>query len=449
MKEHDLSNSQMFYWKEYVRYPTATFRNMSLIWEMKGEVNRTAIIKSLHDVVNNYYEGMRSQFKCNKGKVSQVIINNPHIHIETLDLTNNKKSLKYNIMKSQSFIEKITNTYYNLTDDLPFRYGMVIFNKRYYILVFSLHHIHTDAISAAFVTKTISKLYMHYQNSDHERPKVPIFSYCDYVDYEKDQITKSMKKNALQYWSDLLSGLDSFKIDFKDSNKLNKNDWERSSLLYSFNKDESRQLSKLAKHCRTTVFLLISSFFSLALSKFCTNRKMLISYPVSRRNRVFKNILGCFENKTVQVIDLDSSKTLQDLIEGITQQRSQSKIHQHVDLPQITEYLYEMNSNITEGNLESNVAIVETDLGVVNLEIDGIQSKYMPARNHQLFYDLSFTYQKHGDVIKFCTLYKSSLFSNDQINNFKDVFLSISRSAIADFSLLKRKLIEMGSLANL
>jgi amino acid adenylation domain-containing protein len=172
----------------------------------------------------------------------------------------------------------------------------------------------------------------------------------------------------------------------------------------------------------TTLFIVLSSLFGLILSKYCNQKRFLISYPVNMRPAQFREVMGCFTNNVANKFELDDIDTLGELIKLLGEQRKTVKKHLGYSMTEVIQDQRKYCGREVSGFF--NVGFGESYLNGAPLKLKDIEVLPVnsPLTTNSIF-EIGLFYDRYSpDVIKFKIEYRIELFDKRLIQELIDSF---------------------------
>ncbi|KAB8028094.1 non-ribosomal peptide synthetase [Fluviispira multicolorata] len=414
MKTLELSYYQKRFWLEWQLNPNSIAYNTPIIFDLKGSINIDAIIFSLESYVNYYAEGCRTFIREENGKIYQVILDKVDLDLDIEYIDDNNVHSRDKINK---YIENITSHVFNLKKNPLYKFALLHVNKNHCILILNIHHIISDAITASTFINIFSNLYNSFLvNGKYiEHKKLPQFS--EYVEFEKNTYTAEEINLDLDYWENLLKKSD-LSLDIKTKSTESQ---ESRSIFFRLEDEKYQRLKAIIKEEKTSIFIFLSALFGSLLLRYSGQSSVVLNYPVNMRPTGFRECTGCFVNNILFQISIDHNKSFRELLNELSIQRRQSKLHQRCTLTEIVERLRE--KNILKGQQFFNVDLFEAFLGSIPLDLIDVEVNSIKYEAKKIQNDIGMAYQTHPNMIEFKIEYNAAKFSESFIDNFKNSFL--------------------------
>ncbi len=179
-------------------------------------------------------------------------------------------------------------------------------------VLWSFHHIIMDGWCNSILFSEFEQLYKIFkQNRRASLPIVP--SYSKYIKW----IESLDKKEADSYWQNYLYGFDEASLIAKQNTGK---DYNLNKYVFSLDLRQSKFMKDFAKQIGVTLVNLIKAIWSIIPAKLNDSSKSCFAYTISGRDypiEEIEKIVGLFINTLPQFVNLDKSKTIEELAKSI------------------------------------------------------------------------------------------------------------------------------------
>jgi amino acid adenylation domain-containing protein len=413
MEKIDISLYQKRFWIEWKLNPQSTSYNTPLFFEINGIVNQDALRYALHTFINHYDEGCRSHFSEEDSEVKQIISEKIELQLNIRTAASQHDTSKTKI----EFINKLTNTIFDLTNAPLYQFELLILNDNHSILGLNFHHIISDAVTAGCFIHIVSGLYNSYLASGPTDNHAVLKKSADYIQFETLNYTHEQKKADLDYWSHLLKKSDLL-LNIPTNNPDNIDTNQSKSVYFNLGKEVSLQLRTIAREKNSSLFVTMAALYGLLILRYCSQKTGVLNYPVNMRPPGFRDKTGCFVNNVLFNLDISEDKLFSQFLSELTAQRRLTKDHQRCSLTEIVQHL--RDNGILKGQKFFNVDFYEAYLGSMPLNFNGIQVSTIQSNQHAILNDIGLAYQNTSECIELRLEYKENLFGS----GFADFFIT-------------------------
>lgn len=449
IKKTNMSLYQKPFWLEWKLAPKSLKYHIPVIFHLNGNLLISALESALNAYVNEYHSSLRMYINHGFQEVQQCIKEHLKVDLEfnhfKVDVENEwDPHLK-------DFIQQLTEIPFDLSQPTLFKFNLIHINENHHVLILNFHHIVADIFSCSYITEVISQLYNHYSYQT-EKPSPLEFCYEKYIQTERTLYTIEQEKIDLEYWKKKLQNKP-LKLIFDKNNKyqnkalsIDEETIKGDSFFFSLTKDMTSILNKKSEYQRDKMFVLLSTIFSITLSRYFHQKSFILTYPINTRPEDFQKTPGCFVNYAPLLISLTKKMSFQEAIESIFNEYKESQPHSKVPF---THIIHELKKDgLIYQNDVFNVSIIENTMPSQNLQFNEIQASPVSFTKQEKNNDLSLTYYSYNngdadDTLSFCIDFNIQYFDTDFIKKFSDNFLNIleifiktPQQNIFDFPLL-------------
>lgn len=254
--------------------------NMPLILLIEGELQKKKLKKIFQNLVERH-EALRTSFELKNGEIVQ--ISNERVEFE-IEYT------KINEENSKEVINDFVRTF-DLGIAPLFRVGIIEIHSKKHILMLDMHHIISDGASMGILTKEFMQLYQ-----EKSLPELKI-QYKDYAVWQNTIENIERIKMQEKYWFDRLGeGISQLNMPL-DYERKEMQTFTGKTTCRKIDRDLVQKMSLLAQRTNTTMNIILMSFYSILLSKYCKQEDIIVGITVANRNHEdLKDVIGAFIN---------------------------------------------------------------------------------------------------------------------------------------------------------
>lgn len=300
-----------------------TVYNMPIRLRLEGDVQK----EKLEDVFNQLilrHEGLRTSFETVGSEVVQRIHPQLRIQVEFVDCTESVGSVD---TLRQGFIQP-----FDLSKAPLFRVQLVKQGERDFILMFDMHHIISDGVSASVLIHDFVRLYQG------EALKPLRIQYKDYAVWQNKLLQSEEMKVQEQYW------LNRFHDQIPVLNLPH--DFERPA-VQSFAGDRmdfvidpvvTDRLHAIAKETGSTMFMVLLAAFQILLSKYSGDEDLIIGSPIAGRPHAdLQEIIGMFVNILVFRNQMQHQQNFYEYLQDVKATALEAYEHQDYQFEELVE----------------------------------------------------------------------------------------------------------------
>lgn len=418
MRTTPLSSFQYRFWLEWLLNPTSNAYTTPLVYRLSGHLNRDALCRALDSFVHRHDEGCRSFFQADGDRVVRQVLERVDVDLAFLDATASAAQT------TDQWIAAKTAHTFALDQPVLFRFSLRRVAVDRHVLVLTFPHIISDAFSAAYINDCLTRLYNHHAHAALA-PDVDMVDFGQYLTFEAQYQASPRYPEDTAYWCNALAGR---QLGVVLPEATSETGW--GSYRFDLDVDALASLKKRAKQNRTTLFLIMSSLYAIALARVHDFNDFVMTYPVNMRPPGFKGASGCYVNNLPMWISFAHGQTFREVVAQLTAQRAVSKCHQQLPLTDIVSALRGacslVETSIFNVSISEAFFVQDTPLG-----FDGIDSELLPANGMERPFDLNLAYQV-GNGIAVNMEFNRSRLSTGQIADFADSFKNLLRAYLQE-----------------
>ncbi len=307
---YPLALSQEKFWYFSQLHKNNVTYNIPVRFTIVGELNLDIFEASIkRQIVQN--EVLRTKIVTSNGVPKQKIGSSDTIKIEKLDLKYDQEQI------IDEYLIKLASKTFDIPGDYLFRPYIVRLVDNQYIALFVFHHIIFDGWSVSIFLKNLSNDYNSMlMNTDLQEKKSDI-QFIDYASWQVEHYNKGNFNLKLEQWKQTLKDKN-VKLDLpyiSVPNNTQNNFFTGKKLLRQLPNKLFNTIEAAAKLCNTTPYVVSLAAYVILLYKYSQQDIINIGTPVANRiNDHVKEVLGCLMNTLVLSFNVETKKTLKDII---------------------------------------------------------------------------------------------------------------------------------------
>ena len=309
--------------------PNNPFYNLPIAVRVRGKLAKSALQNSLDSLVLRH-ESLRTIFDSYDGKPVQIINNDLKVQIQ--DEIGSSASDTDGFPAIMARAAQIVSEPFDLKTGPLLRLHILNIDQDDAVILLIMHHIISDGWSLGILIDELFALYKNFaEGKQPELPEVEI-QYVDFASWQREWLSGEKLKEQVEYWKTYLDGSPSLldlPVDFQRPS-IQRN---RGSLVeFKISHNILQDLKTLCQVEGATLFMSLLAAFSVLLSRYSTQKDILIGTPIANRNRVeIERIIGFFANTIVIRTKLDGKPTFRELLNQVHSNTVSS--YEHQDLP--------------------------------------------------------------------------------------------------------------------
>ncbi|MEO7583969.1 MAG: amino acid adenylation domain-containing protein [Ferruginibacter sp.] len=314
------------------RLEGSTQYHLPAVLRLKGVLNKTALEKSLQQVVNRH-EVLRTVFVEKDGMVAQQIKEKNAWALTFTDGTafEDKPALL------EQHLQQLVYEPFNLSEDYLLRASLVALNEADHVLVVTLHHIASDGWSTAILVKEVVGLYRYYDEGiDAGLVQLPV-QYADYAIWQRDYLKGDVLNKKIAYWKEKLNGVAPLQLptDFK---RPPLQTTKGSITSFWIDKELSAQLQQFSQHQGATIFMTLLAAFNLLLHRYSGQEDICVGTPVGgRQQQELEGMIGFFVNMLALRTEVNGSDSFKSLLQKVKMTTMEAYAQQDLPFEKVVE----------------------------------------------------------------------------------------------------------------
>ena len=250
------------------------------------------------------------------------------VPLELVDLTNDEQR--------DSALERLSTAQSMKPFDLAcgplWRATVVKMSAERHVVLFTQHHIISDARSMAIFMSELVALYGAAGYAG-VLPKLP-FQYSDFVRHERAMLGEASHSQSVRWWKEHLAGLPRLDIPFSRPAAMPSHAGDAVSVRIT--KELTQRAKDFARAEATTLFAALLAVWATVLHRYSGQSDFAIATMVAGRDRSeFSNVLGFFVNTLVLRCDLSATPTFKELVGRLQGAVVRALEHQDVEFSEV------------------------------------------------------------------------------------------------------------------
>ena len=425
-QQYELSHSQMRLWFFKQMLPQSTAYNISVILNLKGEVDKDIIGQCFQEIVDRH-GAFRTEILLDEDVPKQIIQEHAPFFINYIDLSEN-----FNQQLLDDHIKKECRRIFDFSK--PPLLNISLFKKadRDYVLTVIQHHIISDGWSIQILIKDFLALYNHYKYGEPLNLTPVQFEYIDYVHYQNKLLAENKLLEQKKYWLEKLKGNLPVPEIFTDHPRPQYLSDKADRISFSITGDLYTSMLITAGKLRITIFMLLQGVLKILLYKYTQCKDIILGTLIAARPAAeLENIIGYFVNILALRDQVNPEHSFIRFMEAVKDTVLEAYDNQEYPFDKMVEDL-QLKRNIghspvfdymfvyhkwNELNLTDNIR----DLEIKALKRPDVINKY----------ELYFEFLDYDTMIEADFEYSTDLYSRETITRFAENFINLLSLVLA------------------
>lgn len=420
-----LSSAQERLWQLEQLNPGTSLYNITEALRLQGELDSQLLAESIRQVVARH-EVLRTAFRRNADGGAEALVSEaiPNNILELRQVNRAPQSKMESMLRAT--IDAEAQRVFDLSEAPLLRCVLLVIDERDHLLIVTMHHMISDALSFAIFMDEVSGNYAALQKGLPTQLSALPLQYSDYAGWQRQSLQNGDTKHQRQFWEAKLG--DALQpLHLPTDLARYATNYEADRQRVAFDGELSEKLRGLARQEKVTMFVLLLTAFQTLLNRYSGQEDLLVCAPVSGRNRVaLENLIGYFNNILVLRSDLSGNPTFRELLRRVRTVVLEASDRQDVPFAEVAG-LPKLR------RVPLNRALFELrEVGAHSLHLPGVIATPMVVEKGSSDFDLFLIlYEREGELS--CVVHsKNELFSRKAIQQLLEDFQQLLAKIVAD-----------------
>ena len=391
------SSSQKRMWLLQQFDHESTGYNMPVVLIIDGSLDKERLEEAFRELIKRH-ESLRTSFDMIDDVIIQRVARSVEFKLEAIE------SIEEAIEEAiEGFIRP-----FDLRQAPLLRVGLIRIGAERHYLMFDMHHIISDGVSGAILTREFMKLY------DGKVLKEQRIGYKDFSEWQNEYLTSTKMREQEQYWLEQFAHEPPILDLPLDYIRPVIQSFEGDDIEFSINRELSEKLNNLAKATGTTLYMVLLSAIKILLSKYSGQVDIIVGSPIAGRSHAdLEAIIGMFINTLVMRSYPEAGKTYAEFLQEIKEVALSAYENQDYQFEDLVDKL-ELKQDPSRNPL-FDVMFMLQNMETNELEVDGLRVTEYKIAAVKAKFDLTFTAMEWEDEIHFNIEYGVGLFKKETI----------------------------------
>ena len=332
-----LSFAQQRLWVLDQLEPHNPLYNIPRTLRMTGTLHVGALEKAINEILRRH-ESQRTTFAVKDGQPVQVIAPSLTIKLVPEDLASIPEAQRESEARRIGIAE--AQRPFDLATGPLVRARLLRLAADDHILLLTMHHIVSDAWSAAIALSELSALYEAFSNG---RPsplaELPI-QYADYAAWQRTWFQGEVLEKQLAYWRKQLAGAPPLLDLPSDRPRPDVRSFHGALESVPLSPELSKGLKKFSQQEGVTLFMTLLAGFETLLSRYSGQEQIVLGTDLANRTTTeTERLMGFFINLLALRTDLSGDPTFRDLLGRVKEVALGAYAHQDMPFDKLVEEL--------------------------------------------------------------------------------------------------------------
>jgi len=209
-----------------------------------------------------------------------------------------------------------------------------------HVLLMTMHHIVSDAVSMGVVVREMTALYGAYSEG-RESPleELPV-QYADYAAWQRSWLKGEVLEEQAEYWKRELEGIRPLEIA-TDRPRVQETTTLRSGFTgFRVGRESSARLKELSRREEATIFMTLMAGFQVLLYRYSGQRNFAVGTPIAGRSELkTEGLIGFFVNTLVLAAPVEGSPDFRGMLRRVKEKMLGAYAHQDIPFERLVDSL--------------------------------------------------------------------------------------------------------------
>ncbi|VEP12991.1 Non-ribosomal peptide synthetase [Hyella patelloides LEGE 07179] len=402
--------------------------NVPAAVEIEGKLDIN-ILERCFGAIAYRHESLRTHFDLLDGQPVQIIEPSSELKISVINLCNLSDSEQ--TAKIRELATNEAKKPFDLSQSPLLRITLLRLESERQILLFTMHHIVSDAWSKGVLIRDFTQLYTSFlANQEANLPDLPI-QYADFAVWQREWLQGETLQTQLSYWRERLKNLPPPLELPSDRPRPDRQTFRGAVQQFIVPPALTETLQSFSQQQDATLYMTLLAAFKTLLYRYTNQTDITVGSPIANRNRAeIEGLIGFFTNTLVLRTDLANNPTFLDVLLRVRETALGAYSHQDIPFEKLVETL-QPERHLSHSPL-FQVLLAFHDIPVLP-KLPGLTFKLLDLDSATAKFDLSLLIRLDPEQGLIGTLeYNCDLFDSGTIERLAQHFLILLNSIIAD-----------------
>lgn len=389
-----------------------TSYNLPSVAMVEGEIEPEHFSKVFDQLVKRH-EALRTSFRLIGEDPVQIIQEDVKLDVQYSEATEEELP-----GIAESFIKP-----FDLSQAPLVRVALVKINSRKHLLMFDMHHIIADGVSAVILVKEFAQLY-----SGAELPELKL-QFKDFAAWQNALMEGEEIKKQEAYWKDKFKGTIPVLNLPTDYTRLPIQSSEGDRLSFNLDRTLIEDLKKFSAEKGATFYMALLTVYNTLLHRYTGQEDIIVGSPTAGRQHAdVENVIGMFVNTLALRSFPEGEKSFSEFLEEVKDNAFRAFENQDYQFEKLVDSL-DVPRDISRNPMFDTMFVLQ-NLGIPQMDFGGL--KFLPYgfENKVSKFDLTFEVVENGEDARINIEYSTKLFKRETILRMADHFTNIAREAV-------------------
>ncbi len=408
--------------------PQSTAYNVPMAVRFHGALDTHALQEALSQIVRRH-EVLRTTIKTLDGEPVQVVSPAAPLDLELENLGDLPQAERES--EAQRRAQAEAKRPFDLARGPLMRVGLLRLAEQDHVLLSTMHHIVSDAWSAAIFVRELAALYEAFRKGEPSPLSELPIQYADYAVWQRDHLQGERLKKELDYWRAQLTDAPVLIELPTDHPRPAIQSYRGATRSFFVDPVVFEQLQKLSRQESVTMFMLLLAAFKALLFRYTNQANIVVGTPIAGRTNIdTQGLIGFFVNTLALCTPVNGDESFLQLLRRVKEICLGAYVHQDLPFEKLLEELHPERSS-------SHSPLFQVMMSYQNRERDAVQMEGLQLSQMELEFEtakfdivLRAIEREHGLELRL--QYRTDLFESSTIDQLMDHYKRLLGSIARD-----------------
>ncbi|MEO0373920.1 MAG: amino acid adenylation domain-containing protein, partial [Cyanobacteria bacterium P01_A01_bin.17] len=280
------------------------------------------------------------------------------------------------------------------------------------VLLFTLHHIISDAWSTGIFVRELALLYTSTLQSKPVALPPPTIQYADFAHWQRHQTERL--ETQLDYWRQQFETLPPILALATDRPRPAQQTYQGDRCTIELPESLTAALKQLAQGTDCTLFMVLLASFQVLLHRYTHQSDITVGTPIANRNQIeIEGLIGFFLNTLALRADLSGNPTFKELLEQVRERTLGAYGHQDLPFEKLIDEL-DVPRNLSHSPL-FQVMLILQNVPTTDLTVPGLTLTPLRYDTHTTKFDLTLICIEQNNGLTALMEFSTDLYNPDTI----------------------------------
>src|SRR6266536_3814225 len=422
-----LSFAQQRLWVLHRMEPNNPLYNIPRAVRLKGDLTTKTLVDSLNEIIRRH-ESQRTTFAtAEDGQPVQVIAEPRTLDVPVTDLSSQPEAERESAAKD--IAAKEARTPFDLSKGPLLRATILKLGQQDHVLLLTMHHIVSDAWSAAIFSQELCMLYTAFlEGKPSPLPELAI-QYGDYAAWQRNFLKGKVLEGQISYWREHLKGAPPLLQLPSDRPRPEIRKFDGAYEPIPLRNDAAESVKTFSQGEGVTPFMTLLAAFKALLARYSGQEHIVLGTDIANRTTAeTERLIGFFINLLPLHTDLSGDPSFRELVSRTREVALGAYAHQDIPFDKLVEDLQPERS--LSHNPIVQALFVMQNVPAQRDEYAGLELSLFPVPITRSKFDVAVFMQIAGAEMIAHWVYSTELFERSTILRMAGHFENLLRHAV-------------------